>query len=170
MAKRDQIAVPVSSRMAAVRVVNVCFFKGTPWRILCSLSLSSVRAGETGRCVCVCVCLCKENIPCHARKGTPTDCSPYFAGEYLSFSCYRTVGTVSWNGWYGPFLCCREARLFADVEEFGVRLRSWKVCKKLDWRECGEKQERRCFRVWVCVVCIVCVCVCPVSLSFLLSM
>ena len=30
MAKRDQIAVPVSSRMAAVRVVNVCFFKGTP--------------------------------------------------------------------------------------------------------------------------------------------
>ena len=30
MAKRDQIAVPVSSRMAAVRVVNICFFKGTP--------------------------------------------------------------------------------------------------------------------------------------------
>ena len=28
MAKRNQIAVPVSSRMAAVRVVNVCFFKG----------------------------------------------------------------------------------------------------------------------------------------------
>ena len=51
MAKRDQIAVPVSSRMAAVRVVNVCFFKGTPCRILCSLSLSSVRAGKTGRCV-----------------------------------------------------------------------------------------------------------------------
>ena len=28
MSKSDQIAVPVSSRMAAVRVVNVCFFKG----------------------------------------------------------------------------------------------------------------------------------------------
>ena len=30
MAKRDQIAVLVSSRMAAVRMVNVCFFRGTP--------------------------------------------------------------------------------------------------------------------------------------------
>ena len=28
LSKSDQIAVPVSSRMAAVRVVNVCFFKG----------------------------------------------------------------------------------------------------------------------------------------------
>ena len=28
MSKSDQIAVPVSSRLAAVRVVNVCFFKG----------------------------------------------------------------------------------------------------------------------------------------------
>ena len=30
LSKSDQIAVPVSSRMAAVRVVNGCFFKGTP--------------------------------------------------------------------------------------------------------------------------------------------
>ena len=28
LSKSDQIAVPVSSRMAAVRVANVCFFKG----------------------------------------------------------------------------------------------------------------------------------------------
>ena len=65
LSKRDQIAVPVSSRMAAVRVVNVCFFKGDAMKDFLFSFFHFRQLGQVKRvgvCVYVCVCLCKVNM------------------------------------------------------------------------------------------------------------